>query len=85
LTGNNSQTVKKFWSGWRVNLGDAEGPRSRTPGGLFERKFTHGPVYLNEPGASTKTITLPGPMKSITGKPVTSVALYAASAAVLRN
>jgi Hypothetical glycosyl hydrolase family 15 len=85
VTGNNSQRVTNFWRGWGVNLGEAEGPRSRTPAGLFERKFTHGLVYLNEPGATTKTIALPSAMKNVAGKTVTSITLSASSGAVLRK
>jgi hypothetical protein len=85
VTGSNSQTVKHFWRGWGVSLGEAQAPRIRSSEGLFERRFTHGLVYLNEPGASTKTITLPSPMKNVAGQTVTSVTLPASSAAVLRN
>jgi Hypothetical glycosyl hydrolase family 15 len=85
VSGNDSQTVTKFWPGWSVNLGEAKGPRSRTPAGLFERKFTHGLVYLNEPGATNKTITLPSAMKNLAGKTVTSIKLSASSGAVLHN
>ena len=85
VSGNNSQTVTKFWSGWSVDLGNAEGPRTRTQAGLFERKFTHGLVYLNEPGASTKTIVLPSAMKNVAGQTVTSITLSASSGAVLRK
>ncbi|HEX4187770.1 MAG TPA: putative glycoside hydrolase [Solirubrobacteraceae bacterium] len=85
VTGSNSQTVRHLWRGWSVSLGDAQAPRTRTSEGLFERKFTHGLVYLNEPGASTKTIALTSPMKNIAGQTVTSVTLAASSAAVLRN
>ncbi len=84
VTGNNSQTVTSFWSGWGVNLGEAEGPRSRTPEGLFKRRFTNGIVYLNEPGASTKTIVLPTAMKNVAGQTVSTVTLPASSGAVLR-
>jgi hypothetical protein len=85
VTGSNSQTVKRFWRGWGGSLGEAQAPRTRSSEGLFERKFTHGLVCLNEPGASTKTITLPSPMKNLAGQTVTSVTLPASSAAVLRN
>ncbi len=85
VTGNNAQTVKHLWRGWGVSLGEAQGPRTRSSDGLFERKFTHGLVYLNEPGASPKTIKLTSPMKNVSGQTVTSVTLPASSAAVLRN
>jgi hypothetical protein len=85
VTGSNSQTVRRFWRGWGGSLGEAQAPRTRSSEGLFERKFTHGLVCLNEPGASTKTITLPSPMKNLAGQTVTSVTLPASSAAVLRN
>jgi Hypothetical glycosyl hydrolase family 15 len=84
VTGGNSQTVTHFWRGWSVSLGEAQGPRARSPEGLFERRFTGGLVYLNEPGASTKTIKLPAPMRNVAGQTVSSVSLPAASAAVLR-
>lgn len=85
VTGNSSQTITNFWPGWSVKLGEAEGPRSRTAAGLFERKFTHGLVYLNEPGATTKTIALPSAMKNLAGKTVTSITLSASSGAVLHD
>jgi hypothetical protein len=85
VTGDNAQTVKHLWRGWGVSLGEAQGPRTRSSDGLFERKFTHGLVYLNEPGASPKTIKLTSPMENVSGQTVTSVTLPASSAAVLRN
>jgi hypothetical protein len=85
VSGNNSQTVTHFWRGWGVSLGEAAGARTRTPEGLFERKFTGGLVYLNEPGASPKTIALPSPMKNTAGQTVTSVTLGPSAAAVLHT
>src|SRR5205823_3946252 len=64
--GSSSQNVKSFWSGWSVNLGDAIGPRERSPSGLWSRRFSNGVVYLLEPGAATQTISLPTTMKSAT-------------------
>ena len=85
VSANNSQTVTNLWSGWSVDLGDAEAAWTRSSEGLFQRKFTHGLVLLNEPGASSKTITLPSPMKTVTGATVSSVTLAEATAAVLRD
>jgi Hypothetical glycosyl hydrolase family 15 len=75
----------RLWSGWHVNLGEALGPRVRSSKGLFERRFTGGVVYLNEPGAPATTITLPKPLINAEGRTVTSVTLAAKSAAVLHE
>ena len=83
--GGKSQTPLNFWTGFVVNLGEAEGARTRSSEGLFERKFTHGLVYLNEPGAGSKVITLPTEMLNTAGERVKSVTLAAKSAAILRD
>jgi hypothetical protein len=83
VTTSDDQTVTHFWPGWSVELGAAEGPRSRTADGLFQRRFGRGAVYLNEPGASVKMIRLPRPMTNSSGQTVSSVTLAPSSAAVL--
>ena len=83
--GLSSQNVKSFWSGWSVNLGDAIGPRERSPSGLWSRRFSNGVVYLLEPGAATQTISLPTTMKSATLGSVASVTLSARQGAVLTS
>jgi hypothetical protein len=77
--------VKSFWSGWSVNLGDAIGPRERSPSGLWSRRFSNGVVYLLEPGAATQTISLPTTMKSATLGSVASVTLSARQGVVLTS
>src|SRR5438128_2758934 len=81
--GGSSQTIKSFWAGWSVNLGEATGPRERSSLGLWSRRFTGGVVYLLEPGAATQTIILPSTMHSVTLGSVSSITLSARQAAVL--
>jgi hypothetical protein len=83
VTTSDNQTVSHFWPGWTVELGAAQAARSRSADGLFQRPFTRGMVYLNEPGASAKTIRLARPMTNSSGQTVSSVTLAASSAAVL--
>jgi hypothetical protein len=82
---NDSQGVSNLWPGWKVSLGASEDSWTRAANGLFDRDFSRGLVYLNEPGASTKTIALPAPMLNSSGETVTSVTLGPKSAAVLRT
>jgi hypothetical protein len=82
---SDSQGVSNLWPGWKVSLGEAQESWTRAANGLFDRDFSRGVVYLNEPGASTKTITLPAPMLNSSGETVTSVTLGPKTAAVLRT
>jgi hypothetical protein len=71
-----------WWSGYETDLGDAKGGRYMW-NGVWRRDFTRGFVLLNEPGASTKTLSLGGSYKNRAGNTVTSVTLGAARGAVL--
>ena len=81
--GGAKQNVKSFWQGWSVNLGEAVGPRERSPAGLWSRRFEKGVVYLLEPEAALQTISLPATMHSATLGSVTSVTLSARQGVVL--
>ena len=81
--GGSTQNVKSFWQGWSVNLGEAVGPRERSPAGLWSRRFEKGVVYLLEPAAAPQTISLPSTMHSATLGNVTSVPLSARQGVVL--
>jgi hypothetical protein len=83
VTTSDNETVSHFWPGWTVELGAAQAARTRSADGLFQRPFTRGMVYLNEQGASVKTIHLPRPMMNSSGQTVSSVKLTESSAAVL--
>jgi hypothetical protein len=77
-------TPLHWWSGFDVNLGQARGAR-KTWHGLLRRDFSGGMALLNEPGASTQTVTLPRVMRDLDGRRVASVTLAPASGAVLRR
>jgi hypothetical protein len=81
--GGSTQNIKSFWQGWSVNLGEALGPRERSPAGLWSRRFERGVVYMLEPGATLQTINLPTTMHSATLGDVTSVTLSARQGVVL--
>ena len=72
------------WSGYSKDLGDATSGRYQW-NGVWRRDFTRGFVLLNEPGASTKTLSLGGTYKNISGQAVSSVTLGAARGAVLSS
>ena len=72
------------WVGYDTNLGDATSGRYQW-NGVWRRDFTRGFVLLNEPGATTKTLSLGGTYKKISGQAVTSVTLGASRGAVLTS
>jgi len=76
------QTPENWWAGWNVNLGEATGPRYIWDN-LLRRDFAGGMVLVNPPGAPTVTVSLPTPMQDVNGNSVTSIALPAASGAIL--
>jgi hypothetical protein len=71
-----------WWKGYDTDLGDAKGGRYQW-NGVWRRDFTRGFVLLNEPGASTKTLSLGGSYKNTAGNTVTSVTLGGTRGAVL--
>jgi Hypothetical glycosyl hydrolase family 15 len=86
-TGNDAvsgsgQTPTNWWSGWNVNLGEANGARYSWDS-VLRRDYTGGMALVNPPGSPTRTIPLPTPMQELNGKTVTSVTLPAASGVVL--
>jgi hypothetical protein len=78
------QTPENWWPGFSVNLGEADGPRYAW-NELLRRDFSGGTVLLNPPGAPTRTISLSAPVIDLAGASVQSLALPAASGAVLRG
>jgi hypothetical protein len=77
-------TPTHWWSGFDVNLGDAIGPRTKSDG-VLRRDFTGGMALVDEPGASSQTVTLPRTMLNLDGRRVNSVTLVPASGVVLKN
>jgi hypothetical protein len=71
-----------WWNGYDTDLGDATSGRYLW-NGVWRRDFTKGFVLLNEPGASTKTLSLGGSYKNRAGTFVSSVTLGASRGAVL--
>lgn len=71
-----------YWVGLDANLGTPSGARY-TWNYLLRRDFTGGMVLTNEPGAPTRTVTLPGTYKKVDGTAVTSVTLGARQGIVL--
>lgn len=80
--GLDTMNPENWWSAYDVDLGPALGPRTRW-NGLWRRDFAHGMVLVNEPGGTTRTVTLPGQMVDSDGKSVSSVTLGQSSGAVL--
>jgi Hypothetical glycosyl hydrolase family 15 len=77
-------TPDHWWTGFDVNLGDASGPR-RMWNGLLRRDYSGGIVLVDEPGASSATVSLPRTMLNLDGRKVKSVSLAPASGVVLKN
>jgi Hypothetical glycosyl hydrolase family 15/Bacterial Ig domain len=73
-----------WWSGFDTNLGDAKGGRYLW-NGVWRRDFTNGIVLLNEPGATTKTLSLGATYTTVSGAAVSSVTLAASRGAVLKS
>ncbi len=81
--GNGAMTPENWWPAYSEDLGTPEGPRSEWEG-LLRRNYSDGIALVNEPGAPTRTVTLPAPMYDTEGTTVTSVTLGASGGAVLR-
>ncbi len=77
------ETPEHWWPGFDVNLGKASGPRERSAGGLWKRRFAGGVVYAVEPEGAIQTIQLPKTMHSAKWGTVQSVTLAARQGAVL--
>jgi hypothetical protein len=73
-----------WWSGYATDLGDATTARYLW-NGVWRRDFAKGVVLLNEPGASTKTLSLGGTYATTSGQAVSSVTLSASRGAVLKT
>lgn len=71
-----------WWGGWQTDLGAAQGPRYSW-NGLLRRDFAGGFVLVNEPGATTTTVSLGATYTDINGNSVSSVTLGARQGAVL--
>lgn len=80
--GEISQGPDSWWKGWDTDLGTATSGRYDWQG-TIRRDFTGGIVLVNEPGAPTRTVTLPQPMTTIDGATVTTVTVGAGRGAVL--
>jgi hypothetical protein len=74
----------RWWPGYATDLGESNG--SRFPWqGLLRRDFQCGMVLANEPGATAKTVSLPGSYTTLEGARVSSVSLQARQAKVLKS
>ncbi len=82
--GDMSQGPEAWWSGWDADLGTATGNRYDWQG-VMRRDFTGGIALVNEPGAPTRTVTLPRPMVTVDGRTVTQITLSARKGVVLRG
>jgi hypothetical protein len=78
-------TPDDWWSaGYDLELGAPLGPRYSW-NGLLRRDFERGSALVNQPGTSTRTVTLPETYLDLAGNPRTSVTLAPASGTVLRK
>jgi len=75
-------TPVHWWTGFDVNLGEADGPRY-TWKGLLRRDFAHGMSLVAAPETVPHSVTLPTTMRTLDGRTVTSLKLAPASGAVL--
>lgn len=71
-----------FWSGYQLNLGKAISERHDWRG-LLRRQFECGLVLLNEPGARTVRLAMPGGLRRIDGSIPGQLSLRSREAAVL--
>jgi hypothetical protein len=76
-------TPENWWSGFDVDLGAAQGPRTNWQG-LLRRDFANGMALVNEPQAPTRTVALPVAMLTTGDTIVQSVSLAGGQGAVLR-
>ncbi len=74
-------TPADWWAGYDVNLGAPLGARYFS-NGVIRRDFERGFALVNEPGAPTRTVSLPSGARDLTGATRNSVVLPAASGAV---
>jgi hypothetical protein len=75
-----------WWNAYATDLGAPTEERSVRLDGIHQRRFQRGLVLLNQPGAATRTVSLPlGLYRTLDGVPVTSVTLPGGTAAVLRS
>ncbi|HZO57845.1 MAG TPA: NPCBM/NEW2 domain-containing protein [Bryobacteraceae bacterium] len=82
--GDLSTTPDNWYPGYDIQLGTPTNSRY-TWNNLMRRDFSGGFVLVNEPGAPTRTVTLPGTFLTVSGARVTSVSIPAKSGVVLRN
>ncbi len=73
-----------WWSGYDTDLGLPLGQRYSW-NGVLRRDFERGIVLVNQPGLTTKTLSLGGDFKNLAGSTVNSVTLPAREGAVLLN
>ena len=71
-----------WWPGYDVKLGEPTGLRYKW-NGLWRRDFTSGMTLVNEPGAASATVTLPGTYQRTDGSVVKSITLAAKQGAML--
>ena len=71
-----------WWSGYDTELGEPLGARYSW-NGVFRRDFERGIVLVNQPGQTTKSLSLGNSFKTLAGTSVTSVSLPAREGQVL--
>jgi Hypothetical glycosyl hydrolase family 15 len=81
LGNNQGGTPTDWWTGYDVALGGPLAGRYSW-NGLLRRDFENGYTLVNEPGAPTRTVTLPAGSRDLTGTTQDSETLTAASGAV---
>jgi Hypothetical glycosyl hydrolase family 15 len=77
-------TPTHWWTGFDVNLGDANGPQKQW-NGLRRRDFNRGVVLVNGPGSVSQTVKLPKRMRDLDGRIVETVSLAPTNGVVLTN
>ena len=82
--GDSGTNPDNWWSGYNIDLGTPQGPRSYKDG-VFQRSFSCGMVLLGEPGLRPRAITLPAPLTTLDGRRVSSVELSARQGTILQS
>jgi hypothetical protein len=82
--GDLTASPDNWYAGYNLHLGAPLGQRYSWMD-VMRRDFSSGMVLLNEPGAPTRTLKLPGTYVTTQNETVTSITLRGRSAAILRH
>jgi hypothetical protein len=84
VTTQGSEAPNNWWPAYDLDLGNAAGNRYIW-NGVWRRDFDNGFVLLNEPGSTTKTLSLGSSFINTSGQSVSSITLGATQGAVFHK